>query len=327
MYSRKQSSESTRMKRFLKALLVTGLLVQGVALLCCLYLYTKDYTGYFASRKGVLSKSEMTGAGGDSVFDKSWLTLHSASGLRVDCGMLVPREKGRRYPAIVLLGGKATGKYAIDYAIGIEDVIIIAPDYPYNPKEQYTIVEFLGDVPEMRTALLDMVPSVMLLTDYLFTRTDVDTTKIVLLGYSFGAPLVPPIIANDRRAAVAALVYGGGDLYSLIRHNVRRYEGEARSEVVAALGTVLLHPLEPLRYIGHVSPVPLIMINGTADEQIPRANTEQLYRAAGEPKKIIWLESQHVHPRDEELTRKIIKTLEGELYGLGVLPARPSLQR
>jgi len=315
------------MKRFLKAILVAGLLVPGTVILCGVYLYSKDYTEYFSSRRGVLSTSEMTDAGGDSVFEKSWLTLHSASGLRVECGMLVPREKGRRYPAIVVLGGKATGKYAIDYAIGIEDVIIIAPDYPYNPREQYTVSEFIGDLPEVRTALLDMVPSVMLLTDYLFTRTDVDTTKIVLLGYSFGAPLVPAIIANDRRAAIAALVYGGGDLYSLIRHNVKRYEGKAFSEVVAALGTVLLRPLEPLRYIGHVSPIPLIMINGTEDEQIPRANTEQLYQAAGEPKKIIWLESQHVHPRDAELTRKIIKTLEEELRGLGMLLPSPSPQQ
>lgn len=310
---------STRMKRLIIAIPIAGLLVLGMTLLCVLFLYTRDYSGYFASRKGLLSKSEATAAGRDSVFVRSWLTLQSTSGLRVECGMLVPREEGRRYPVIVLLGGKATGKYAVDYAIGIEDVIIIAPDYPYNPKEHYSVPEFIGDVPAIRTALLDMVPSVMLLTDYLFTRTDVDTTRIVLLGYSFGAPFVPPIIAHDRRASVAALVYGGGDLYSLLRHNVGRFEGRIVSECVAGLGTILLHPLEPLRYIGTVSPIPLIMINGTEDEQIPRANTEQLYRAAGEPKKIIWLDSRHVHPRDEALTRRIIQALEDELTALGIL--------
>lgn len=285
----------------------------GVLLAICIYFYAKDYTTYFRERKGTLVSAEQDVARRDSVFQKSFVTLKSTEDLTVQCGLLVPRKEGRRHPAIVLMGGKATGKYAIDYAIGVEDVIIIAPDYPYEPRERYTIPEFLGDVPEMRRALIDMVPSVMLLMDYLCQREDVDTTRIVLLGYSFGAPLVPPIIANDRRAAVAAMVYGGGDLYSLIRHNVRRYEGPVLSECVAALGSLLLRPLEPLRYAGQISPTPLIMINGSHDEQIPRYNTEVFYNAASEPKKLIWLESKHVHPRDVDLTKRIVETLMGEL--------------
>lgn len=316
--------ESIMLRKILKWSFASGLIGIAAVALAFVYFHTKDYSGYFAERRGILVDMQLTAAGEDSVYQKSWLTLVSNSGLRTECGLLVPRETGKRYPAIVLLGGKATGKYAIDYAIGISNVIIAAPDYPYEPREKYTVPGFIADVPEMRTALMDMVPSVMLLTDYLFTREDVDTTRIVLLGYSFGAPLVPPIFVNDRRAAVAALVYGGGDLHTLIRHNVGRYEGPVVSEFVAQLGALLLRPLEPLRYIGHVSPTPLLMINGTHDEQIPRANTEQLFQAAKEPKNIIWLESQHVHPRNEELTRQIITLLESELMKLEVLASPES---
>ena len=44
----------------------------------------------------------------------------------------------------------------------------------------------------MRKALLDMVPSALLAVDYLFSRPDVDTTRLVILGYSFGAPFLNP---------------------------------------------------------------------------------------------------------------------------------------
>lgn len=307
------------MKKFFRVLIRLATIAAVLVLPPAVYFYAKDYGGYFLEKKGTLDEVNISNAGRNSVFERSWLTLKGTEGLTVECGMLVPRTQGKRYPAIILLGGKATGKHAIDYAIGIDDVIIVAPDYPYDPKESYTLMEFLGDVPEIRTALLDMVPSVMLVMDYLWGREDVDTTKIVLLGYSFGAPLVPPIIAHDRRAAAAALVYGGGDLYSLIRHNVRGYEGPATSTFVAALGALLLRPIEPLRYAESISPTPLIMINGTHDELVPQANAQLLYDKANQPKNIVWLESSHVHPEDVELTRRIVATLVRELRRLGVL--------
>ncbi|MEK7249333.1 MAG: hypothetical protein AAB209_02815 [Bacteroidota bacterium] len=295
------------------------LVLMIIAFLDLLYLYTKDYSSYFNNRRGIFARATLTPAGGDSLTEKTWLIVENTDGFKVECGLLTPRDKSKRYPAIVLMGGKATGKYAVDYALDIRNVIIIAPDYPYEPKENYTITEFLIDVPEMRRALLDMVPSVMLLTDYLFRRSDVDTAKLVLLGYSFGAPFVPCIIANDRRAAVGVMVYGAGELRTLIRHNVNRYEGKAISEFVGLLGGLLLRPLEPMRYIEQVSPTPFIMINGTDDEMILRENVEALYAKAKEPKKKIWIESKHVNPRDLELTKKIIITLSNELAGLGVL--------
>ncbi|MBX2991083.1 MAG: dienelactone hydrolase family protein [Bacteroidetes bacterium] len=303
------------MKKVLK-LLVVGILVlsSGIA-----YLYLKDYADYFVEQRGTFAHATSIPAEGDSVSDKSWLKIANADGLIVECGLLVPREKGKRYPAIILLGGKATGKHAVDYALDINDVIIAAPDYRYEPREKYTVTEFVTDVPAIRRALLDMIPSVMLLTDYLFTRSDVDTSKLVIVGYSFGAPFVPCILAHDRRAAAVAMVYGGGDLRTLIRHNVRRYEGALMSEFVGSLGGLLLRPIEPMRYVERISPVTLLMINGTDDEQIPRENVELLYAAAYEPKNIIWIESRHVHPRNPELTARIVGLLRKELESRGIL--------
>ncbi|MGA9115350.1 MAG: alpha/beta hydrolase [Bacteroidota bacterium] len=94
---------------------------------------------------------------------------------------------------------------------------------------------------------------------------------------------------------------------------------EERSGVAAGLGMVLLRPLEPMGNVASVTPVPLLMINGTEDEQVPRRCAEMLYAAAGRPRKIVWIESAHVHPRNVDLTRKIVRVLKEELARLGML--------
>ena len=205
-------------------------------------------------------------------------------------------------------------------ALDISDMVVVSPDYRYQPRESYTPWQFVRDVPSMREAALLTVPSVMLLVDYLARRQDVDPQRIVLVGYSFGALFVPCIAAEDRRPAAAVMVFGGGNLRGLIRHNVRRFAGEARGELAGLLGAALLAPLEPLRYADRIAPIPLLMINGSGDREIPRAYTEELYRKAKEPKRLVWLDARHVNPRDVELTRRIIAVLKEELAGMGVLP-------
>lgn len=300
------------LKRILKTLLFiiicTCTLILSISL--------KDYSQYFQSRRGSLSSVVDRK---DSVTGKHWITLQNSDGFSVECGLLIPQDTNKRYPAIILMGGKTTGKHAIEYASDINNVIILAIDYPYEPRESYTFWTFIWDVPAMRQALIDIVPASMLATDYLFHRKDVDTMKLVILGYSFGAPFVPAIIANDRRAAVAAMVYGGGELYSMIYHNVHRYEGEIMSEFVGRLGGLLLRPIEPMRFADKISPTPLVIINGMNDEQIPRYNTELFFNTAQEPKKLIWLESKHVRPDNVELTHQIVGTLKVELRRLKIL--------
>jgi hypothetical protein len=302
-----------------------AVLVIGALVVWVLYTANRDHGAEFEERRGRIIGVDQTSGGVDSLGERTWLTVRSSSRLEVACGVLtpVPRQEGKRYPAVVLLGGKATGKHAVDYALGVHNVIVVALEYPYEARTSYTVWTFLQDVPALRNAIFEMFPSVKLVMDYLRTRADVDTTRIVMLGYSFGAPFVPCAVAYERRFAAAAMVYGGGNLRHLVAHNVGRYRGAFVSEAAGMLAGWLLGPLEPMRYTGRISPVPLIMINGTHDEQIPREDVEQFYQAAAEPKTIRWIESGHVHPRDPALTRTIVATLESELQRLQIVAPPP----
>ena len=194
----------------------------------------------------------------------------------------------------------------------------MAVDYPYTPRGNYNLAQAVRDLPVIRTALLDMVPSALLAVDYVHARRDVDTERVVLLGYSFGGPFVPAIASLEHRFAAAVMAYSGGGLYSLLYHNTRRWEGALASEFVAVSGWLFLRPLEPMRYAEKIAPTPLVMINGEEDEQIPRSNTELFFNAAAQPKKIVWLESRHVRPDNVELTKRIVGVFVDEMIALRV---------
>ncbi len=296
-------------------LLVFLLLLPGI-----LWYSFADFRPFLRARAGQLVRAVETPVASDTLCRTSWLDLIGSTGFRAEAGLLVPVGNDRRLPAAILLGGKATGKHAIDYVLDRSEMAVLALDYPYEPRPSYTLPTFAADIPAIQGALFDMIPATQLAVDYLTQRADIDTNRIVVIGYSFGAPFVPMILRNDPRPSVAVIVYGGGGLTSLIRHNVRRYEGPIVSTAVGWISGLLLHPLEPLRWVDRIAPRPVLFLNGSNDEQIPRANADALFEAAREPKTRILLPSGHVRPDNVRLTRMILDSLRGELGRMGILP-------
>jgi fermentation-respiration switch protein FrsA (DUF1100 family) len=82
----------------------------------------------------------------------------------------------------------------------------------------------------------------------------VDARRIAYAGLSLGSIIGATFCASDPRPRAAALALGGG---------------------------------------GCFAPRPILFVNASRDERVPRAAAEALYAAAGEPKEILWFDSAH----------------------------------
>jgi len=253
----------------------------------------RDFSGDFEGLRGTLEKVEVRHLKTIEQHEIFEVHLRDDRDLSLIGHLRVPEDSNKRHPALLILGGVRTGRRTIDYLADTHGVVLFALDYPYEGKRSgLSTLEFLTSLPRMRRAVIHTVPASQLALDYLLSRPDVDPDRIILASGSVGAILSPAVAATDPRIDALVVLFGGGDIQSLIRTNLDR---PAWMTIPAAwLGKVITAPVEPLRYIGEVSPRPIFFLNGTEDLGFPVANVRLLHEAAREPKTIRWIEAGHV---------------------------------
>lgn len=95
---------------------------------------------------------------------------------------------------------------------------------------------------------------------------EVDAQRVAYAGFSLGTVVGATFCALDPRPRAAALAVGG---------------------------SIGFAPVDPVRFVGRLAPRPLLVVGTTRDERFPRATTQALYDAAGEPREILWFEGTH----------------------------------
>jgi fermentation-respiration switch protein FrsA (DUF1100 family) len=326
-----------------RALAALAAAVLTAALLSAAWLALQPDARGLRERAGRLAYArivETVAAGGSRVED---LELVSTSGLRARCqvrsltsdgGRAAARRKpgraapaaprGARHPAYLIAAGVETGRRAATFP-DVPDAVLAACDYPIQVPTTLEPSMFWRGLPELRKALVDSPATLLLATDYLAQRPDVDPQAIGIVGASFGVPAATVAAALDTRLRAAALLYGGADLPLLFAHNVKL--GSPVADRLARLAVwVLTRPVEPARYAGAIAPRPTLVVNAPADPFIPRASAEALQAALRPPKEVRWIPLDHFaafHERDllQELTGLVTAWFQAPGAGTQAAPA------
>jgi fermentation-respiration switch protein FrsA (DUF1100 family) len=103
--------------------------------------------------------------------------------------------------------------------------------------------------------------------DALSELREIDAGRIAYAGFSLGTILGVPFCADDTRTRAAALAIGGGGI------------GPVASD--------------PVGHIPRFAPRPVLFVNATRDETVPRESAEALHEAARDPKEVLWFDCTH----------------------------------
>ncbi len=314
-------SEMRLLKRhriFFIALIVLSVLFIGIYVASEVY-RRMDFQPNFVSRKGQLISTEERIVEKHADYSIFEIRLDNEIGVRVRGLMRVPSSTKGPCPALVMLGGLRTGKRVLDYIENTKGLVLLALDYTYEDKKSNLHWwEFLAKIPDMRRAIMNTAPAVMLSIDYLTKRTDVDQGKIILVGGSLGALFAPSIAAADPRISAVAVLFGAGDLQSLFYANINMPAPVAHLASWAA--AILTSPIEPLKYVDRISPRPVFMLNGTGDPRMPLRCSQLLHEKARQPKTIRWIPAGHVNVWSKEFHKLVGQELIAWLVEINMIP-------
>ena len=221
----------------------------------------------------------------------------SPAGGRVTGLLFVPASKRQaRQPAVVLMHGMP-GRAAFMRGQGISmaarGAVVVAIDAPWARRSGEVLSFTPRDSAEQVQLILDLQRAV----DLLRARNDVDPKRVAYYGVSYGAAMGGLFVAVERRLAGAILVVGDGGLVS---HFTGADDGGGQGGMLGKLSEPVrqrwleaMRPIEPLRFVGHAAPTPILFQSGRQDYLVPPADAEALHRAAREPKRVSWYDAGH----------------------------------
>lgn len=217
----------------------------------------------------------------------SAISYDSPDGGRVTGLLFDPLARTGPLPAIVLMyGGTANFMRSNAELLALHGAVVIAIDAPSarrgGPFTQFTA----QDAAEQIQLIKDLRRAV----DVLVAHPRVDAGRIAFQGTGYGGTIGVLFAAVERRIQGAALVVPDAGMVS-------RYTGPGAAmlaEVPCATRNAWLEAMtgiEPIRFVAHATPTPLLFQNGLLDLQVPKADADVLHAAAPQPKTIRWYQA------------------------------------
>ena len=113
--------------------------------------------------------------------------------------------------------------------------------------------------------------------DCVRSRPDVDPSRLLVFGQSLGGNNAIAAVGAGNRAGVCALA---------VESTFFSYSSIAGEKVFGA-GLLMRDRYSAKNFIASISPIPLLIIHGTADAVVPYSHALRLFDAAREPKQLI----------------------------------------
>jgi dienelactone hydrolase len=238
------------------------------------------------------------------------LYFEGNGGEKVPTILTFPKEFTGKLPCVVFLHGIGQKKEFIDEITAPFNLNGFAmATFDQSMQGERDVNGILTQAVAFRQRPYKTINETRRLIDYLSSHPDIDPERIYLVGASYGAITGSTAMAFDKRIKAGVLVYGGGNISKLLSAPLIKEAVGWKLAFLRPIVAFIMRPADPCLYVKGISPRPVLFQNGTNDTLVCPEAAKALQEAAGEPKEIIWYDSNHPGlngPRDEEIVRKVL---------------------
>ena len=245
---------------------------------------------YYAYDKTIPLKDSLNLLKDTTDFKLYHVTYNSVHHKKVTGILSLPKIGTSPLPVVILMHGLGDNKN-VDYVSYGNDLFlkngyaVLRIDFSEHGERKEDVYDFslTGNYKHWsRDIISQTVFDLRRAVDFIETREELDAQRIGYYGISLGGITGTIFCGIDDRIKVPIVALAGGQLNLL-------YEKEALTKEAKDFVSII----EPLNFVKQIAPRPFLMLNAKNDEIVPPLMSTLLFKAAQEPKEIIWYDAKH----------------------------------
>jgi cephalosporin-C deacetylase-like acetyl esterase len=226
------------------------------------------------------------------------VTYRSINDQTVPALLFLPKRAKTPMPVVVLQHGLTGSKEQMleertKAALVRAGFAGFAIDAPLHGERKQPGKESTAFVGADKTPIYQEVADLRRAADYLATAPEVDAHRIGYYGVSLGGTMGALAAGLDERFRATVLVVAWGDWGTFMENSEPVKAAASAAGLYTELVRQFLADADPIYFVGHISPRPVLMQNGRQDRIVPPAAAEPLHKAARDPKEVRWYPGGH----------------------------------
>jgi dienelactone hydrolase len=226
------------------------------------------------------------------------------------------RTPNQKFPLFLVFGGFESADRVLDLFHSDTPVALASFDYPFTQPREFKLADSYSALPQLKQLFPRTLDGIKTLVTNLIHRPEVDPSKVIIVGASFGSPFA---IAAGITGVV--LVHGFGKVPQTLEHVILKswlpkygWPAHPLAWLLSRAGWAYFNIDSPEMWANQLRDhQKVLFITADHDSFIPRPSSDSLWKAVKEShakSERIVMDTDHLMPGSDHVIQEIVQKIQ-----------------